>query len=369
MTYCVNVCLPLLWRLTITTSVPIPSSTRLTATTTMAAITGDADDSSSLLGLPSADVAVIGAGPSGCVMAALLAAKHGLRVTLVDPDPKKQWAPNYGVWVDEWESLAEDMPELGIRDCLDHTWPRIDAFYGGSQGIPMSHRLTLNRPYARVARNKLKNRLMERMEESGVKFASGTVNVSSVDHGPNGTTFSLDGGVMPFHTKLVVDCMGYETTCLIEKQSSRSHGFQIAYGIDCEVESGHEPYDPEAMLFMDYRTDYATSPEEKEDLKHNPTFLYAMPLGKAPSGRNRIFFEETSLVARPKMSFSVCKDRLYKRLEHLGIMIAKVEDEELCCIPMGGSLPKFNNRVIAFGGASGVVHPSTGWVLLTDPFH
>ncbi len=358
----------------ITTSVPIPSSTRLTATTMMAGIAGDAagDSSSSLLGLPSTDVAVIGAGPPGCVMAALLAAKHGVRVTLVDPDPRKQWSPNYGVWVDEWERLAEDMPELGIWDCLNHTWPRVDAFYGGSQGIPMNHRLTLNRMYARVAKNKLKDRLMERMEESGVTFASGTVNVSSVDHGADGTIFSLDdcGVVVPFHTKLMVDCTGHEMTCLVEKQSPhRSHSFQIAYGIDCEVEAGHEPYDPEAMLLMDFRTDHATSAEEKENLKHNPTFLYAIPLGKAPSGRYQIFFEETSLVARPKMSVNVCKNRLYKRLGHLGIMIAQVEDEEFCCISMGGGLPKFNNRVIAFGGASGIVHPSTGWVLLTDPFH
>ncbi len=348
------------------TSVPIPSSTRFTGT--MSTTTGDSDDSSSsLLGSPSTDVAVIGAGPSGCALATLLAVKHGLSVTLVDPNPKKQWTPNYGTWVDEWERLAADMPELGILDCLDHTWPRIDAFYGGSQGIPMNNRLTLNRAYARVARDKLKNKLMERMEKSGVKFERGVVNVSSLSHEPNGTIFSLDGGVISFQTKLVVDCTGHET-CLIEKQSHRRCGFQAAYGIECEVEAGHEPYDPEAMLFMDYRTDYVTSSEEKEDLKHCPTFLYAMPLGKAPSGRSRIFFEETSLVAKPKMSFNVCKDRLYKRLKHLGIMVAIVKDEEFCYIPMGGSLPKFDSRIIAFGGASSVVHPSTGWVL-TGPFH
>ncbi len=355
---CYHLPLSLLRRLA-NTFVPIFSSKRLT--TTMAATIGNADGSSSHLGLPSIDVAVIGAGPSGCVMATLLAVKHGLRVSLVDSDPKKQWVPNYGVWVDEWERLAADMPELGILDCLDHTWPRIDAFYGGSQGIPMNHRLTLNRPYARVARDKLKNRLVKRMEESGmVKFESGTINVSSVNHGSDGTTFSLDGSEMSFHAKLVVDCTGYETR-LIEKQSPpRSCGFQIAYGIDCEVEAGHKPYDPEAMLFMDYRTNYAISPDEKEDLKHCPTFLYAMPLGKAPSGRDRIFFEETLLVVRPKINVSICKDRLYRRLEHLGITVTMVKDEEFCYIPMGGSLPKFDNRVVAFGGASSVVHPSTG---------
>ncbi len=340
------------------TSLPITSSNSFT--TTMASTIGTADGSS-LLGSHPTDVAVVGAGPSGCVMAALLAVKHGLRVLLVDLDPKKPWVPNYGVWVDEWERLAADIPELGILDCLDHTWPRIDAFYGGSQGIPTNDRLTINRQYARVDRDRLRNRLMKRMEESGmVKFESGTINASSINHGSDGTTFSLDGSETPFHAKLVMDCTGSKTR-LIEKQSPpRSCGFQIAYGMDCEVEAGHEPYDPEACLFMDYRTDYIVSPDEKEELKHCPTFLYAMPLGKAPSGRNRIFFEETLLVARPKIDVTICKARLYRRLEHLGIKVAMVNDEELCCIPMGGSLPKFDNRVVAFGGASSVVHPSTG---------
>lgn len=50
------------------------------------------------------------------------------------------------------------------------------------------------------------------------------------------------------------------------------------------------------MLFMDYRTDYVDkaklSPEEVKGLDETPTFLYAMPLGKASNGQQKIFFEE-----------------------------------------------------------------------------
>lgn len=56
------------------------------------------------------------------------------------------------------------------------------------------------------------------------------------------------------------------------------------------------------MLFMDYRTDYVDraglSPEEARGLDDTPTFLYAMPMGAAPNGRRRIFFEEVSEVPR-----------------------------------------------------------------------
>jgi hypothetical protein len=38
-----------------------------------------------------------------------------------------------------------------------------------------------------------------------------------------------------------------------------------------------------------------------------------------------------------------------------------VEEEEFCYIPMGGSLPKANQRVVGFGGAMSLVHPSTGY--------
>ena len=82
-----------------------------------------------------------------------------------------------------------------------------------------------------------------------------------------------------------------------------------------------------------------------------------------PVGGNKIFFEETSLVARPALSFEDCKTRCFQRLEHLGIEIRKIEEEEFCYIPMGGSLPAPDQRIIAFGGANAMVHPSTGYNL------
>jgi len=86
--------------------------------------------------------------------------------------------------------------------------------------------------------------------------------------------------------------------------------------------------------------------------------MYAMPLKG-----NQIFFEETSLVARPAVSFQECKDRCMKRLDHLGIQVTKLYEEEFCYIPMGGALPAKDQRVLALGGAAAMVHPSTGFHL------
>lgn len=59
-------------------------------------------------------------------------------------------------------------------------------------------------------------------------------------------------------------------------------------------------------MFMDYRTDYVDkadiSAKEARELDETPTFLYAMPMGKAPNGRRRIFFEEVRTVCAVRVA-------------------------------------------------------------------
>jgi lycopene beta-cyclase len=90
--------------------------------------------------------------------------------------------------------------------------------------------------------------------------------------------------------------------------------------------------------------------------------MYAMPMGPSKDGqKQKVFFEETSLVARPPISFDECKRRMELRLKHLGATVLSVEEEEFCYIPMGGAIPTRSQRVVAFGGALGLVHASTGY--------
>lgn len=82
-----------------------------------------------------------------------------------------------------------------------------------------------------------------------------------------------------------------------------------------EVES--HPFNNERMLFMDWRDSHLSRyPRLRESNNELPTFLYAMPFSDT-----RIFFEETSLVARPGVPFEELKDRLYARLKHLGVNV------------------------------------------------
>merc|ERR1712183_1262520 len=122
------------------------------------------------------------------------------------------------------------------------------------------------------------------------------------------------------------------------------------------------------MTLFDYRTDHLSfDPSWEERAQKSPTFMYVMPLGAVPGepSAQRVFFEETSLVARPGVSFEECKRRCFARLKHLEIKVraGSIEEEEFCCIPMGGAIPEPGQRVVAFGGAAAMVHPSTGYQL------
>ena len=119
-----------------------------------------------------------------------------------------------------------------------------------------------------------------------------------------------------------------------------------------------------AMTLFDYRTEPFN--DDQPLLKNaidRPTFMYAMPLGTLPNGNQRIFFEETSLVGKDerRMTFEECMLRAEKRLKQHNIKILGIEETEYCYIPMGGELPDSTQRIIGFGGAANMVHPSTGY--------
>ena len=129
-----------------------------------------------------------------------------------------------------------------------------------------------------------------------------------------------------------MDCTGHKTRVVLRDDRARSTppGYQIAYECLVRVDESSfpdpdsvGPYSKEAMTLFDYRTDhFAEGSVELSKAETAPTFMYAMPLGL-----DRIFFEETSLVAHPALSFMECKERCMTCLEHLGITVIDVEEE------------------------------------------
>lgn len=102
------------------------------------------------------DLVVVGGGPAGLAVAQRVSAE-GLKVLSIDPEPRSVWPNNYGVWVDEFEAMD-------LLDCLDYTW--------GSAVVHLDDRTrkTLDRPYGRVNRTRLKSKMIEQCITNGVQF-------------------------------------------------------------------------------------------------------------------------------------------------------------------------------------------------------
>ncbi|KAI3450729.1 hypothetical protein Pfo_007394 [Paulownia fortunei] len=285
------------------------------------------------------DVIVIGAGPAGLRLAEQVAS-HGIKVCCLDPSPLSMWPNNYGVWVDEFESL-------GLRDCLDKTWP-MTCVYINDQKTKY-----LDRAYGRVSRKELKLKLLSDCAANGVKFHK--AKVWKVEHEEFESSIACDDGT-ELKANLIVDASGF-TSSFIEYDKPRNHGYQIAHGILAEVDQ--HPYDLDKMVLMDWRDSHlGNEPYLRANNSRLPTFLYAMPFDS-----NLIFLEETSLVSRPVLSYTEVKRRMVARLRQLGIRVKAVIEDEKCLIPMGGPLPRIPQSVMAIGGNSGMVHPATGYTV------
>ncbi|KAJ7976663.1 Lycopene beta-cyclase [Quillaja saponaria] len=285
------------------------------------------------------DLAVVGGGPAGLAVAQQVS-EAGLSVCSIDPSPKLIWPNNYGVWVDEFEAMD-------LLDCLDTTWSGAVVF------IDDQSKKNLDRPYGRVNRKQLKSKMLQKCISNGVKFHQAKV-VKIIHEEAKSMLICSDG--VTVQASVVLDATGF-SRCLVQYDKPYNPGYQVAYGILAEVEE--HPFDVDKMLFMDWRDSHLDSNMElKERNSKIPTFLYAMPFSS-----NRIFLEETSLVARPGLPMKDIQERMVARLKHLGINVKSIEEDEHCVIPMGGPLPVLPQRVVGIGGTAGMVHPSTGYMV------
>ena len=294
------------------------------------------------------DVIVVGGGPAGLALSAHLG-ERGLKVLTCDPKLNDDWIPNYGVWIDE-------IDHLGLRSCLMTEWKTATVFMGANS----DEKITLKRPYGRMDRKRFKAHMLERCRKAGVRLEA--VAAKEVTHGVAESTLALgDAGgssASAARCRLLVDCAGY-SKAYVKFDQGKEPGVQAAYGIEADIKPGSYPLPPEEMLLMDYRDAHMQdSPADAAAAETVPTFIYCMP-----SSPSRVFFEETSLIANPPVPFDELKRRLHKRLELWGTEVLAIHEEEFCYIPMGGAMPTVPQRVLGFGGAAGLVHPATGYMI------
>ncbi len=205
---------------------------------------------------------------------------------------------------------------------MQFTWPHVRVHHLCTHTVREAYGLVDNGGWADILRR--------RAERNGVRFIEGMAQ--GVTHGSDGSRVDIGGQTIV--ARSVVDASG-GAGALLERRGEPSL-FQVAYGETIEANLGP------AMRWMEFGDE--------------GTFLYAMPLG-----RDRVFVEETALVTTG-MTYEDLRDRLHRRLAKLGIRTGRTLSIERVRIPMDVPIPPVQ-RVVAFGAASGMVHPATGYLL------
>jgi lycopene cyclase-like protein len=257
---------------------------------------------------------------------------------VIAPSPERAWPHNYGMWLDDAE-------RLGVGDHLAARWDRTEVVLRGATR-------ELGRGYARVDNSSLQADALARCRARGVVLHDD--HLDAVEHLEDHTRLRLRSGTTTA-ARLFVDATGYGSK-FVEREVGPEPGFQVAWG---ELHSAVPPElerTPGVMRFMDW------TPRGAGEDGLPPTFLYCMPITD-----EQVFVEETVLVGRPPQGdpsawFEPLRARLHARLPSLARAGDPIEIER-CVIPMGGPLPRADQRTLAFGGAANFVHPATGYML------
>jgi lycopene beta-cyclase len=258
------------------------------------------------------DLLVLGAGPAGLALAQAASAQ-GNKVAVLSPNPLQPWDQTFCAWLDE---LPAGTPTKA-------TWTTALVHLGEGQGR------SIDRPYALLDNAELQAQLSVDLELHDGR-------AEQVIHSKD---FSQVNGL---RARVVVDATGH-SPALLQVPNTPPIGWQTAFGATLVGEHGL-PLD--RAVFMDWRTPSASASK--------PTFLYALPLGP-----DRLFVEETSLIAGQPPSMESLRSKLMLRLQGMGLG-GELVAQERCLFPMGVALPA-NQRIVAFGASAGMVHPATGY--------
>ncbi len=291
------------------------------------------------------DALVLGAGPGALAISAALG-KENLSVQVLSPNDRRDlWPYTYGIW-------GKEVDDLGIGNLLKHRWSDTVSFFGSGSNIPNStenNATKHNQDYGLFDKRKLQEYWLKQCDEALVKWERGVAIKFEVNNSLSIVTTS-EG--VTLKARLIIDATGYQPVFL--KNPERGEvAVQTCFGIVGKFSS--PPISNNQFVLMDYRSDHLTEEEKKEP----PTFLYAMDMGNGT-----FFLEETSLGLAPPVTLETLKKRLGKRLSYKGIEITEIEHEEHgLFLPMNIPIPDLKQPILGFGGAAGMVHPASGYLV------
>ncbi len=271
------------------------------------------------------------------MMIASALAEQGLRVQALTATPFPTIWPNiYGIWRDEVEPL-------GLTHLLEHSWSHCTSCFSKGE---VKH----DRTYSFLDKAKLQQHFLEICEQFQVSWQVGVAQ--SIEHHATHSSVSVatDDGVQALNARIVVDATGHRPV-FVQRDETLPIAYQAAYGIVGRFSK--PPVEDGQLVLMDFQSDHLS---EADRSQNSPTFLYAMGF------ENGLYFvEETSLASAPALGFDLLERRLKERLKARGIEVLEEHHIERCLFPMTSPMPRFDQPVLAFGGAATMVHPASGY--------
>ncbi len=282
------------------------------------------------------DALVIGSGPAGMMIASALA-EQGLQVQALTATPfPAVWPNTYGVWRDELEPL-------GLTHLLEHSWSHCTSCFSKGE---VKH----DRIYSFFDKAKLQQHFLDICEQFQVSWLVGTAQ--SIQHHATHSEVKVTTGetVQTLKARIVIDATGHRPV-FVQRDDDGPIAYQAAYGIVGRFSK--PPVEAGQVVLMDFQNGHLS---EADRLQNTPTFLYAMGFGDGV-----YFVEETSLASAPALGFELLERRLLERLNASGIEVLEEHHIERCLFPMNSPMPRFDQPVLAFGGAATMVHPASGY--------
>eukprot|EP00451_Oxyrrhis_marina_P010021 CAMPEP_0204311066 /NCGR_PEP_ID=MMETSP0469-20131031/2111_1 /ASSEMBLY_ACC=CAM_ASM_000384 /TAXON_ID=2969 /ORGANISM="Oxyrrhis marina" /LENGTH=439 /DNA_ID=CAMNT_0051290951 /DNA_START=54 /DNA_END=1373 /DNA_ORIENTATION=- len=286
------------------------------------------------------DLLVIGAGPAGLGLGCY-AAREGLRVLVVDANPKVEWHCTYCTWLLELDSSwIQGLQRPGGAEVFD-------LRYDSTVMIgPDGERIQLGRGYGRLNSSAIRSSMISALKAGQGELVEGVV--SQVEHGEGYTQVKTTQG-QTRRAKCVVDASGHYTSQL-DLCAGPHRRWQCFVGETLRCRQPHG-YDLGTAVIFDWRLAH-----EGED-GVPPTFAYVLPMDEYT-----LMVEETVLMADEKVPLDAIQARLEGRKKLMGLEGAEVVGEpERCSFPMGGAVPVRTQQLVGFGAAARMVHPATGY--------
>jgi lycopene beta-cyclase len=275
---------------------------------------------------PAYDFALVGGGlANGLIALALLAARPGLRLALVEraavPGGNHTWCFHAG-----------DVPEAArawVEPLVAHRWPGYDVIFPGR-----SRRLAS--PYAAITSERFRQVLLERFAAApGARLLLGREAKRVAAR-----AIELDDGEI-LAARAVVDARGPEQAAAVPGGA----GYQKFVGLELRLA---RPHGLELPLLMD-----ATVPQHE-----GFRFFYALPLGP-----ERLLLEDTYVTDSPRLERAALVAECHAYARRRGWEVVQVLREEagVLPLPLGGSLADPAQGPLLAGYQGGWLHPVTGY--------